>query len=419
MFIDEVRILVKGGSGGNGCVSFRREKFVPRGGPNGGDGGDGGDIVIRATKHLNTLLDLRYQIHYTAKNGTHGQGADKTGKSAEDTVILVPEGTLIFTEDKNLVADLLHEGDSIIAARGGKGGRGNARFMTMARKAPRFAEMGEAGEERWLKLELKLIADIGIIGFPNAGKSTLISSVSNCKAKIADYPFTTLVPNLGVVRAGDNSFTMADIPGLIQGAHEGHGLGDRFLRHVERTKILLHLIDSTEPDLITRYQIIRNELEFFNPALIRKKQVVALNKSDAVTDSSTLDDFRDFCRKENIELFLISAAARTGISELVFHLYETLKNIPPEQQEEESFRVYRLSETEHPLKVFRSESGYSVTGTRIEKITARVNFDNPFALEWYHSFLRENGVMQKLVELGITAGETVSIGNYSFEYQDD
>ncbi|MDD5091826.1 MAG: GTPase ObgE, partial [Candidatus Wallbacteria bacterium] len=219
MFVDEVRVQVRGGRGGNGCVAFRREKFVPMGGPSGGDGGSGGSVIMRSSRHLKTLIDLRYQIHYYAGNGAHGLGSDKTGKSAEDTVITVPEGTVVMLETGELIADLSRDGQEIVVAKGGRGGRGNARFATPDRKAPRFAELGEPGEEFWLRLELKLLADVGIIGLPNAGISTLISVVSNCKPKIADYPFTTIAPNLGVVKVGEYSFTMADIPGLIEGAH--------------------------------------------------------------------------------------------------------------------------------------------------------------------------------------------------------
>ncbi len=325
MFIDQVKIFVKAGDGGRGCISFRREKYVPRGGPNGGDGGKGGDIIVRSTEDLNTLLDLKYHLHYRAKNGEHGKGKNKHGKDAPDIVISVPVGTIV--KDFNTVeilSDLSEEGMEVIAAKGGRGGKGNAFFATSTRQVPRFAQPGEEGEEKWLLLELKLIADVGLIGMPNAGKSTLISAISSARPKIADYPFTTLSPVLGVVRHGDlKSFVVADIPGLIEGAHKGVGLGFQFLRHVERTSILVHLVDVSEDgsgDPVENFKAINRELSLYSPSLIERHQVVAPNKIDIAGNGEKFCRLEDFCKREGYRVFPISALTRKGIGDLLDYL---------------------------------------------------------------------------------------------------
>ena len=326
MFVDEVDIHVSAGNGGNGCLSFRREKFVPRGGPDGGDGGAGGSVFIVATPTKNTLIDFRFHPEFEARRGAHGQGANKTGHSGSDLEISVPIGTLVFGKDPDTgelspLADLAQDGQRVLVAKGGRGGRGNARFTSSTNRAPRRTEPGEAGEERSIHLELKLIADAGLVGFPNAGKSTLISRISAARPKIADYPFTTLAPNLGVVTlSGDRSFVVADVPGLIEGAHEGHGLGDRFLRHVERTKVLVHLVDvsgASGRDPVRDFDIIAHELEMFDPKVAAKPMIVAATKMDAVDDASRVDALEQHLRDRGLPLFRISSVAGTGLHELL------------------------------------------------------------------------------------------------------
>lgn len=329
-FIDYVKIFVKAGDGGRGCVSFRREKFIPRGGPDGGDGGRGGHIIFRAQKELNTLLDLRYQREYKAQKGEHGKGSNKHGKDGEDWIIPVPVGTTIKdAETGEIVADLDHDGAEIIAVHGGRGGMGNSHFATATRQAPKFAQPGEPGAERWLVLELKLLADVGLIGLPNAGKSTLISVISAAKPKIADYPFTTLVPNLGVVKLEDfRSFVVADIPGLIEGAHRGAGLGFQFLRHVERTSILLHLVDISdvpETDPVEEFEKINRELVLYSPELMEKPLAVAGTKLDMAHDKTRLNRLRDYCESKGLDFFAVSAATGKGIKELVRYLVKKVE----------------------------------------------------------------------------------------------
>jgi len=323
-FVDYAKIHVKAGDGGRGCVSFRREKYVPRGGPNGGDGGRGGHVVIKATSKFNTLLDQKYKREYKADRGQHGMGKKMHGKNAEDLIIPVPVGTVIKEVDQEeMIADLDTDESYYIAARGGRGGLGNAHFATPVRKAPRFAQPGESGEERWLIFELKLLADVGLIGLPNAGKSTLISVISSARPKIADYPFTTLVPNLGVVKLEDfRSFVVADIPGLIEGAHKGAGLGFQFLRHVERTTILLHLVDISVmavEDPVDNYRKINRELALYSPSLINKYQAVVATKLD-IADKKRLDRLRRYCKTNGIDFFEIAAVTGKGIKELVAYL---------------------------------------------------------------------------------------------------
>lgn len=325
MFIDRIKIYVQAGGGGNGCVSFRREKYVPRGGPNGGNGGRGGDIVVMASTSLNTLIDQKYHQHYIAGRGAHGEGKNKHGRGAKDVIVKVPVGTMVYDfETTTLMADLIHEGEMVIVARGGRGGLGNAAFATSVNRAPRYAQPGEKGEARWLLFELKLLADVGIIGLPNAGKSTLISSISAARPKIADYPFTTLSPNLGVVGYGRyKSFVMADIPGLIEGAHEGKGLGFQFLRHVERTSILLHLVDISDGALVNpvdALESINKELRFYSPDLLEKQQVVAGTKIDAMTASDKLKALSNYCKEKRLKFFPVSSVTGKGIKELVRHL---------------------------------------------------------------------------------------------------
>jgi len=336
MFVDEVDIHVNAGNGGNGCLSFRREKFVPRGGPDGGDGGAGGSVYIIATPTKNTLIDFRFHPEFEAKRGAHGQGSKKTGHSGNDLEIAVPIGTLVF--DKNAetgelatLADLTTNGQRVLVARGGRGGRGNARFVSSTNRAPRRTEPGEQGEERFLRLQLKLIADAGLLGFPNAGKSTLISRISAARPKIADYPFTTLSPNLGVVSLPDDrSFVVADVPGLIEGAHQGHGLGHQFLRHIERTKVLVHLVDvsgASGRDPVQDFDIILDELRLFDAKVAAKPMIVAASKMDAVDDPSRVDALERHVRDRGLPFFRISAVAGTGLDALLEAMWRQIAAI--------------------------------------------------------------------------------------------
>jgi GTPase len=328
MLIDRARIYVKGGDGGNGILAFRREKFVPRGGPSGGDGGNGGSVILEATESLNTLLHLRYRPENRAERGRHGEGSNRHGQTAPDMVIPVPVGTIVRDElTDEILYDFTQAGERFVVAHGGRGGRGNAQFATPTNRAPRHHEPGRPGEERNLLLELKLIADVGLVGLPNAGKSTLISVISAARPKIADYPFTTLEPHLGVVDLGDyRTCVVADIPGLIEGAHEGAGLGDRFLRHIERTKLLVHVVDlsSLAKDPIEAYRTIRHELAAYSSIVADKPEIVVANKIDAMDELERLTEFKSFCVKNGLEFYAISAATQTGIKELIYALRRKL-----------------------------------------------------------------------------------------------
>jgi len=350
MFVDEAKILVKAGDGGNGCVAFRREKYVPRGGPSGGDGGHGGSVYLEANPNDNTLLRYRYNREFRADRGRHGEGSNCTGVSGADLILKVPVGTLVFDEEGDeLLADLRKPGQKVLVAEGGKGGRGNQHFAKPWHQAPREKEDGQPGEERHLRLELKLLADVGLVGFPNAGKSTLISVISAARPKIANYPFTTLEPILGVVNADGGTgghgtelgrtFVVADLPGLIEGASEGAGLGIRFLRHVERTRLLVHLIDTSdiaEQDPVKAYEIIQGELGAFSESLTEKPMIVVATKADATTDRTRLEKLQRFCRKSGLEFHSISAVAGEGVKELVRGIADALDRIPKEQPEDET-----------------------------------------------------------------------------------
>jgi GTPase len=328
VFVDQASIIVVGGAGGNGCVSFRREKYVPRGGPNGGPGGDGGSVYLVGDSSLKALNTFRYKKRFVAGRGRHGEGSDRAGRSGEDLVIKVPPGTVVLDETGRMVADIATAGHRVLVAAGGRGGRGNAAFATSTHQAPREAEPGTPGEERRLALELKLIADVGIVGFPNAGKSTLISRISAARPKIADYPFTTLEPNLGVVDLGDfRSFVVADIPGLMEGAHTGLGLGIKFLRHIERTRVLIHLVDASESsgrDPLRDVEVIQRELRAFSEALADKPRVVAANKTDALADPQRLHGLEARCAADGVPFFRISAVTGQGIRELLEGVWSTL-----------------------------------------------------------------------------------------------
>ena len=324
-FLDQAKIHIQSGNGGNGCVSFRREKFVEFGGPNGGNGGKGGDIIIKCVDGLNTLIDYRYRQHFKAKNGSPGMGSDKTGRSGEDTIIEVPRGTLILEEDnEEVIADVVNKDQSLTILKGGNGGFGNAHFKSSENQTPRTANDGENGQEKWIWLRLKLIADIGLIGLPNAGKSTLISTVSEAKPKIADYPFTTLNPVLGIAKYNDNELVIADIPGLIEGAHEGKGLGDRFLGHIERCNLLLHLIDANDTDVINSWKTVRNEISAYSKELDEKKEIIVLSKSDSI-NKEKLDEkliiLKDYTNKD---VFKMSSVTGKGITSILRILHDNI-----------------------------------------------------------------------------------------------
>ena len=326
-FLDQAKIYVKAGDGGAGCVSFRREKFIPRGGPNGGDGGDGGSVIARVDEGLNTLIDFRYRQHFKAKRGTHGMGSNRTGAAGADTILDLPLGTQIFAEDgETLLADLKHKDQTIVIAEGGRGGQGNARFKSSTNQAPRFAQDGEEGEERWIWLRLKLLADAGLVGLPNAGKSTFLAAVSRARPKIADYPFTTLEPKLGTVVIDDDSFVIADIPGLIEGAHEGAGLGDRFLGHIERSGVLIHLVDGTADDIEDAYRTIRHELEAYGQGLEGRPELLCLNKADALTDDVIAERKAVLEAAAGKEVIVTSGASGLGVKEVLRNAWREIQD---------------------------------------------------------------------------------------------
>ena len=328
-FIDEAKFFVKGGDGGNGCVSFRREKFVPKGGPDGGDGGDGGSVIIEASQKLSSLIDFRYRSHFLAERGAHGQGKNKIGRNGKDLVISVPTGSLIKDSETNeVIVDLVADGQKVVVAKGGRGGRGNTHFASSTNRTPRFAGKGIPGEERWLRIELKILADVGLIGLPNAGKSTLLSKLSAAQPKIASYPFTTLEPHLGVLQLKHHApHIIADIPGLIEGAHTGAGLGHKFLKHIERTKILLHILDASKPisEVIAEQQTIEQELSKFNKKLLERRKVIVLNKVDLVEDEKQLEKLVSIFAKKKISVLAISALTGSGIDALKQYVAETLE----------------------------------------------------------------------------------------------
>lgn len=422
MFYDKAKVFVKGGDGGNGAVAFRREKYVPLGGPSGGDGGSGGSVIFVADEGLRTLVDFRYQRHYKADRGEHGQGKGMHGRGAEDSVVRIPVGTLIRDfETGEFIADMVEDGQQVVVAAGGRGGRGNARFATAANKAPRVSEKGEPGHERWVSLELKLLADVGLVGFPNAGKSTLISRVSAAKPKIADYPFTTLVPNLGVVRLAEgDSFVIADIPGLIEGAHQGAGLGHEFLRHIERTRIIIHVVDTagTEGrDPVEDYQTINKELEAYNPALAKRPQIVAGNKMDVPGAEENLKKLKRHIG-DKTDLYAISAVTGDGLEPLMFKVAELLKTVgPAEPIVTEDEKVTKVEQTER-FTVNKEDGVFVIRGKEIERHYAMTDFNNEDAVKRFLRILKVMGVDDELRHQGAQNGETIRIGNLEFDFVD-
>ncbi|MGI5901550.1 MAG: GTPase ObgE [Desulfitobacteriia bacterium] len=422
MFYDRSKIYVKAGDGGAGAVSFRREKYVPLGGPNGGDGGKGGDVVLIADEGLRTLVDFRYRRHYKAERGEHGQGKDRHGKGGEDLILRLPVGTLVKDEASGeILADLTRHEQKVIIAKGGQGGRGNARFASKVNKAPTFAEKGEPGEERWLLLELKLLADVGLVGFPNVGKSTLISKVSAARPKIADYHFTTLIPNLGVVKVGDESFVMADIPGIIEGAHLGAGLGYEFLRHIERTRLLLHIIDisgSEGRDPLEDFQIINQELSKYSRALAQRPMIIVPNKIDLPGSDENLARLKEFI-KDNYEIFPISAFTGVGIQQLLHRVIQVLPQVGPIEftADQDEHRVVQAIE-EQRFTVTQEDGIYILKGKEVEKHAAMAYLETADGLRRFQHILKAMGVAQALRDKGIQNGDKVLIGELELEWSE-
>ncbi|HCF49822.1 MAG TPA: GTPase ObgE [Syntrophomonas sp.] len=420
MFIDEARVYVKGGDGGNGIVAFRREKYVPQGGPAGGDGGRGGNVIFQADEGLRTLMDFRYNRHFKAERGQHGQGKNMHGAWGQDLVVRVPAGTVIKDEESGeMIADLTEHGQEALVAKGGRGGRGNSRFSSSVNRAPTVSENGEPGVERWLKLELKLLADVGLVGFPNAGKSTLISRISAARPKIADYPFTTLTPNLGVVETRDHeSFVVADIPGLIEGAHQGAGLGHAFLRHIERTRVLLFILDAAETegrDVLQDYETLQRELASHNPKLMERPFLVAANKMDLPQAGANRSRLEEAFGER---LMFISAVTGQGVGELIERLHRLLQQAPPPEAEEVEEAVVTRFVDEVPFMIDVVDGVYVVTGNRIEKLLTMTNFSTDEGLQRFQRTINRMGLEDALKAQGIKAGDTVRIKDMEFDYSE-
>lgn len=422
MFIDEVILEVKAGDGGNGCIAFRREKYIPMGGPFGGNGGRGANIVFQVDTGLHTLLDLRYNKIIKGQRGEHGMGKNQNGKSREDFIVKVPQGTVVTDLDTNLIlADLKEKDALVVICEGGRGGRGNTAFKTQSNPAPNFAENGEPGEAKKIKVELKLLADVGLVGLPSVGKSTLISKVSKSKPKIAAYHFTTLTPNLGVCKDTiGRSFVMADLPGLIEGASKGEGLGDRFLKHIERTKVIAHVIDMSGVegrDPYDDYQVIQKELEEFSPKLIQKPQIIIANKMDLEGAKENLEKFKS---KVHEEVFEVSAMNEEGLSPVLTRLadiLETVEDSPLYEEDQFEGHVLYTFKKEEPYEVKKEGDVFVVSGARVEKLFRMTKFTDE-GIRRFTTKLRRLGLDDKLKEMGIEEGDIVRIMDFEFEYRD-
>ncbi|MFC0332130.1 GTPase ObgE [Paenibacillus sepulcri] len=431
MFVDKAKIFVKGGDGGNGIVSYRREKYVPEGGPAGGDGGRGADVIFRVDEGLRTLMDFRYQKHFKAEKGERGKVKSMHGANAEHMIVRIPPGTIIINDDtQEIIADMTQHGQQVVVARGGRGGRGNCRFATVSNPAPDFAENGEEGQERWIVLELKVMADVGLVGFPSVGKSTLLSVVSGAKPKIGAYHFTTLSPNLGVVEVGDGrSFVMADLPGLIEGAHEGVGLGHDFLRHVERTRVIVHVVDmsgSEGRDPFEDWNKINEELALYNPLLAKRPQIIAANKMDMPDSQEQLELFREQLSgldgEMEYEIVPMSSLTKQGVQELLYKAADLLETVPEmplieEVKDVAERKVYTLEQQEdESFTVGKENEGFYVESAAIEKFMRRVNLNTHDAVMRFARTLRKMGVDAELRKIGAKDGDTVRIGDFSFEF---
>ena len=414
MFIDKAKIFVTAGRGGDGCISFRREKFVPYGGPDGGNGGKGGDIYIETDNKKITLLDLSYKPKFFAENGVKGEGSNKYGKYGKDLIIKVPLGTIVY-KNKELFADLKEEGQRILVAKGGRGGRGNSAFKTQRHTVPRIAEKGEPGETAEIDLELRLIADVGLVGFPNAGKSTFLSVVSSARPKIADYPFTTLEPNLGVVKLEDNQFVIADIPGIIEGASDGKGLGLEFLRHIKRTKVLLYMIDVSGFDgsnPYDTYKILQKELKKYSKYMSKKHMVIVLNKTDIPTAQENIKQFKK--KVKNKKIYTISNMTKEGIDKLLFDIYQLIQ-IPVQEEEIASIPVKKYI-YEPDFIIEKEDNIFVISGKKVEKLAQMTNFKEDEAVARFQNILKKMGVEVALEEKGCKVGDTVRILDFEFVF---
>lgn len=426
MLVDEAKIYIRSGDGGKGIVAFRREKYIPHGGPSGGDGGKGGDVILRVNPRLNTLFYFKRNSHFKAERGRDGGSSNKTGAGGEDRIIEVPPGTIVRDADTDkVIADLVKPDDEICVAIGGRGGKGNSRFKSASNRAPRVAEKGAPGKERWLKLELRLLADIGLVGVPNAGKSTLLSVVSNAKPRIADYPFTTLEPNLGVVVYDHQDLVFADIPGLIEGAHMGVGLGHAFLRHVQRCRVLIHLLDGAGEDPLADYNQINAELALFDPDLAEKPQIVVLNKIDLPRAQEREESLKTELESRGVKLLTISAVTQTRIQDLIQRVFEEIARLPDEtaidadDDVDEAMPVYELTEDVPIFEVSRAADGtYVVTGERVERAASMTYWDYDEAILRFQKILEVLGVTDALREAGVEPGDTVFIGEFELEWTD-
>lgn len=419
MFIDQVLIFTRSGRGGDGVIHFRREKFVPFGGPDGGDGGRGGDVIFRVKSTLNTLSHFRHQKKFRAQDGSRGGGNNKTGKSGEDLFIYVPAGTMVFNADTDeLIGDLVDKDQTLLVCKGGRGGRGNARFATSRNKAPRIAEKGEPPQERNVRLELKLIADIGIVGVPNAGKSTFLAAVTNAKPKIASYPFTTISPNLGVAALDlDTTLVLADIPGLIEGAHLGIGLGHDFLRHIQRTKVLIHLLDGLSEDPISDFSQINSELALFDAKLAEKPQIVVLNKMDLPMVKDKLLGVKDALLSRGYPLLSISALTGEGVRDLLYRTKAVLDKVPEEIQQDE-LPLYRVKSDPREFEIVKTNKGWRISGDSIERAAKMTYWEYSQSVRRFQSILEVLGIDAALQKAGIAQGDSVLIGDFELEWQD-
>lgn len=420
VFLDEATVWIKSGDGGRGASSFRREKFVPRGGPDGGDGGRGGSVYLVADPERNTLLDFRYRHHFRAENGGNGARKRCHGKAGKNLDIPVPPGTIVRTPEGEVVADLDAPGKRVLVALGGRGGLGNVHFATSTNQAPRIAQKGEPGQERWLKLELRLIADVGIIGFPNAGKSTFLAATTRANPKIAAYPFTTLSPNLGVAEVDDRILTLADIPGLIEGAHSGVGLGHEFLRHISRTKALIHLVDGSQEHLVTAYKAVNAELSLFDEKLAEKPQVVVVNKTDLPAVEERIPEIRAEFQKIGITPLFISAENGEGVDVVIRTVFDILEELataePVDLPTAEQPVVLTPSRPPETFFVEQEPGGYRVVGRRVERMVAMTDFENPEGAEYLQRQLKKLGVAEALEKAGVKAGDIVRFGKVELEW---
>ena len=429
MFVDRAKIFIRSGKGGNGCVSFRREPFVPEGGPDGGDGGKGGDVIFQADRNLRTLMDFRYKRKYEAEDGQNGMKKKRFGKNGENLVIKVPMGTVVIDEESGLVMkDLVEDGDSFVAAKGGRGGKGNVHFKNSVRQAPNFAEAGGFAKERTIILEMKMLADVGLVGFPNVGKSSLLATSTSAQPKIENYHFTTINPNLGVVEIYDSSFVMADIAGIIEGAHQGLGLGFKFLKHIERTKVLIHVVDvsgSEGRNPVEDFDKINNELRMYSEKVAKKPMLVAANKMDMIDeDDPQYIEFKEYVEGQGYRVFPICAPINLGVQELLAAALEELEKAalnPVEEDEYEYFDFENEDKDPDYKNVYAEKSGndYIIYGKQLRKIFDSTNFNDMGSLRYLYKYIESKGAIDTLIELGLEEGDIIKVFDYEFEYWDE